>query len=220
MLTTKTGKFVHVVASVNRATKTGKIHYVNPASVTTTSDAPAAGAQVPTPFEAFALSVRDVAGHELLRMSPTVQISRCEGELPETALVNQELPLTPNMKTIVLLHDDVEVDRFEAGPPKVATGLAAGMAPLQVGPPNPAKPHRLPLQVDGNAAPHPGVSYTVQVRPQGASAWQTISVGRPQPNIDLDRNQFPGVSTATVRVLRTNGFEDEIVAEQDVALDK
>lgn len=221
MLTAKVGNFVNVIASIDRVKETGRILYVNPTSMTTMPDVAAAGGvPVATPFDAFELSVRDASGHELLRMQPTVQISKCEGELPETALVNQEVPLTAGMKTIVLLHNSAEVDRFEAGPTTAAAGMAAGMAPLHVGPPHPSKPHKLPLNVGGAAPPPPGVSYTVQVRPQGSSAWQTIAVGRPQPSIDLDLNQFPGVSTATVRVLRTNGFEDEVAAEQDVDLDQ
>jgi hypothetical protein len=204
MLTAKAGSFVNVVASINRVQATGKILYVNPASVTTVPDAgPGGGAAAPTAFDAFALSVRDVADQELLRMRPTVQISRCEGELPETALVHHDLPLEPGMKTIVLLHHDREIDRFEAGPAPVGAGVAGGMSPLELGASPLQKPHKLPLNVSGAAPPQPGVSYTIQVRPQGDGAWQTIAVGRPQPTVLVDRNQFPGVSTATVRVLRT-----------------
>lgn len=219
MLTAKAGSFVNVIASINHVKQVGKILYVNPTFMTTAPDAAAAGgALAATPFDAFRLSVRDASDHELLVMRPTIQIARCEGELPESALVHQDVPLIAGMKAIVLLHDDVEVARFDAGPAPMGAGAAAGMTSLTAGPPHEAKPHRLPLNVGSTSPSQPGLSYTVQVRPQGSLAWQTIAVGHPQPNLDLDRNQFPGVSSATVRVLRTNGFEDEVVAEQDVDL--
>lgn len=225
MLAARTGKFVNVVASIDRVRGQGKILYVNPASVTITPDANAAGGMpVASPFAAFELSVLDAAGSELLRVRPTVQASRCEGEVPDTALVDQALPLAAGMKTVVLLHNNAEIDRYEAGAPQPAVlgaaAAAGGMAPLNAGLPVPGKPHKLPLSVAGAAPAQAGISYTVQVRPQGSSAWQTIAVGRKQASVNLDRNQFSGAGKATVRVLRTNGFEDEVIAEQDVDLDK
>lgn len=221
MLTAKSGSFVNVIASIDRTKAAGKFLYVNPSTVTTTPDVGVAGGMAaPTPFDAFELSLRDAADQELLKLRPTVQISGCEGEIPKTALVHEDVPLIPGLTSIALLHDGLEVDRFVAGPTRASTAAAlAGMVPLRAGPTLAAKPHKLPLDLAVAAPPRPGVSYTVQVRPQGTESWYTIAVGRPQPGVDLDRNQFPGTAVATVRVLRTNGFEDEVVAQEDVRLD-
>jgi hypothetical protein len=59
-----------------------------------------------------------------------------------------------------------------------------------------------------------GVTYTVQVRPEGSEAWRTITVGRDTPETEIDRNQFPGSRHVDVRVLRTTGFDENVVAEQ------
>ena len=56
------------------------------------------------------------------------------------------------------------------------------------------------------------------MRPAGEQTWQTIAVGRRTPEVVIDRNQFPGAESAKVRVLRSTGFEDSIVAEDEIDL--
>lgn len=222
MLKAEAGRFVNIIASVDRTAGSGRILYVNPVSVATSADTGAAGGPTqPTPFDVFELSIQDATGRELRRVQPNIQIAACDEGSPTTALVNQDLPWEPGMQRIVLMHKGVEVARFEGGRPLagVAAG-SAGMAPMVVSPSDVTKPHRLSLRTPVRIDAEEGVTYTIQVRPQGKMAWQTIAVGRPTPSLDVDRNQFPGVVNATVRVLRTTGFEDEVVVEQDIDMDK
>lgn len=220
MLKAEAGKFVNIVASVNRIEGSGRILYVNPVSIATTNDT-TAGANGPPqsmPFDVFELSIRDSAGKELLRFQPTIQLAVCEsGPPPETGLVNQDVRLLKGMHTIVLLHKGFEVARFDAGAPR-PLAIGAGMIPMTAGAPNAAKPNRFSLETATVIGPEIGVSYTVQVRPSGKSSWQTIAVGRATPEVELHRNQFPGATTAAVRILRSTGFEDEVLAEEELNL--
>lgn len=220
MLKTETGKFVNLVALVDRKKGVGKILYVNPSAVATTADAAGAALGVPpSPFDAFEISIQDSGGRELRRFHPTIQVSNCEGdETPETGLVNEDMPVLQSMKRVALLHNGVEVSHFEAGESRPALELAAGMAPLSLGAPLAAKPNRRGLSTGVAPQAESGVSYTIQVKPEGASAWETIAVGRHTPHAEIDRNQFPGSKSATVRVLRSTGFEDEVFSEQEIDL--
>jgi hypothetical protein len=56
------------------------------------------------------------------------------------------------------------------------------------------------------------------VRADGATAWQAIAVGVPSPNVEVDANQFPGASRLSVRVVRSDGFQQSVIAERDVFL--
>ena len=66
--------------------------------------------------------------------------------------------------------------------------------------------------------PVSGVTYSVQVKPDNKETWDTIAVGRPTPQVDVDRNQFAGAKSATVRVLRTTGFDEDVIAEDKIDL--
>jgi hypothetical protein len=220
MLKAEAGNFVNIVASVDRVEGSGRILYVNPVSIATITDtvAGASGPPQSTPFDVFELSIRDDADKEFLRFHPTIQLAACEsGPPPETGIVNQDVPVLEGMHTIVLLHKGVEVARFEAGASLTLTN-AAGMTPMSAGAQNAAKPNRYSLETAIAIGPEAGVTYTVQVRPSGKSSWQTIAVGRATPEVELHRNQFPGAATATVRILRSTGFEDEVIAEQELNL--
>jgi hypothetical protein len=89
--------------------------------------------------------------------------------------------------------------------------MAMGAAP-------PGSPGKRPMSLNTPVQPEPGVSYTIQVQPAGEQAWQTIAVGRKTPEVVIDRNQFPGAERARVRVLRSTGFEDSVIAEDDMDL--
>lgn len=124
------------------------------------------------------------------------------------------------MQQIVLVRDGVELDRFVAGPSGTAAnaGIDAAFRPPSIVKSASTKPHRIPLHVAPAPTSIAGVSYTAQVRPLGTTAWHTIAVGIETPRMDLDRNQFAGSPVVTVRFLRTNGFADETLAEQDINL--
>ncbi|WP_338927563.1 hypothetical protein IHE33_15755 (plasmid) [Mycetohabitans endofungorum] len=216
MLKTETGRFVKLIASIDSEKGEGKILYVNPSTVATRPEGAASAA--PSPFDAFDISIQDSGGQELRRFRPAIQVSSCaDDKLPKTALVNEDIPVIPGMKRIALLYNGTEVSCFEAAEPRAASEIAGGLSPLSIDAPLPGKPNRSVLRTQA-AAPQDGVTYTVQVCPAGESTWQTIAVGRETPHAEIDRNQFPGVKTAKVRVLRSTGFEDELFSEQEVDL--
>jgi hypothetical protein len=217
MLKKSLGHFVNIVASVNRVDGTGKILYVNPSTVSTPADVQKGSSD----FDAFALVLEDANGHEMARLTPNVQVASCEdGHTPVTGLISQDVPVQAGMKRIVLYHGTNAISSFESGAPRSAGAVAAGMAPMAVTIPLSTKNNRLALGADPQSAVaiERGVTYTVQVKSQGAPEWQTIAVGRETPDVEIDRNQFPGSPKVAVRVLRSTGFEDEVLSQQDIDL--
>lgn len=203
------GEFVHVVGAVDLKNGRGQILYVNPAS-TSVAAAEVAG------HPAVELVVTGADGEELGRIHPVLRTPPPRPDAGDEALIQQDIPFVPGMRSVRLLVNGEEQDRFEAGAPAPEAVSVAGILPLD-GLAGPGR--RRHLDLTGLMPAHqPGVSYTVQVRPEGAAHWSTIAVGRPEPSLEVDRNQFPGTGRARVRVLRTTGFEEEVVADQEVDL--
>jgi hypothetical protein len=198
------GKFVNVVASLDLETGEGQILYVNPTSQSIESEARG--------HADVELVVEDSQGKELLRVHPVVRPAThgVEGEARQ-ALIQQDLLRSPGMKSVALLYKGVERARFEAGAAAAGTGATFGLAPGD-------KPNR--SQVTAGVPQRAGVSYKVEVKPDGASAWSTIAVGSPTPEVMVDRNQFPGAARAKLRITRSTGFNDEVVAEKEIDLTK
>jgi hypothetical protein len=201
------GDFVHVVATVDTQAPEGRILYVNPATSATTSDA-----EVDPEVE---LVVTNAEGAELARSAVVVRRSSCEpGRSNRTGLVQADLPRQAGMKSIDLMVRGQSVAHYEAGAPapppaNVALNLAAGPSP-----------HRQLLSLSDlpAVAPTAGVTYSVQVKPDNSEFWNTIAVGKATPNVELDRNQFSGARRAAVRVLRTTGFDEDVMVDTVVDL--
>lgn len=209
MSTIQTGDFVHVVATVNTKSEGGKILYVNPSTSTIQTDAsPEAGVE---------LVVEDAHGQILYREAVVVRRSSCEGtEQGEVGLVQADIPRQTGMKSVSLLVNGKEVSRYAAGvfsaiPEAANLGLASATE---------VAPHRrrLTLVQAAELQPTTGVTYSVQVKPDTGGPWNTIAVGRPTPSVEIDRNQFAGARKAEVRILRTTGFDEEVVAQEIVDL--
>ena len=205
----QTGNFVHVVATVNIKAKSGKILYVNPSTSTIqTAAAPEAGVE---------LVVEDANGRPLYREAVVVRRSSCEGAgRGDVRLIQADLPRQAGMSSVALMVNGKEVSRYAAGaPPAMPEAVSLGLAMATAD-----APHRRQLTLVQATALQPtaGVTYSVQVKPDTARHWNTIAVGRPTPSIDIDRNQFPGARKAEVRVLRTTGFDEEVIAQETVDL--
>ncbi|EIM31151.1 hypothetical protein [Microvirga lotononidis] len=218
-------RLIHVLGTVDLQQGTGEFLYVNPiraggvpaAGVNAgASGSPDSAAPPPRPFELVAQSAQ---GRELGRFRPPILLPSEAGDNPTDGMIDVAIPFVEGMRRLVLLYAGKEAAVFEAGPPAaVAAGgpasgpaIAMGAAPL-------GHPEKREMTVEGVSKGEPGVSYTVQVRPEGHQAWQTIAVGKNSPDFQLDRNQFPGAASASVRVLRSTGFDSEVIDEKEVDL--
>lgn len=203
----KQQKFVHVVGTVDVDKKTGSILYVNPATMGVVGLDAGGGGRAE-------LVVEDGQGQELARAHPAIRLDPCDTAATE-GLIQHDLPFIEGMRAIRLVLDGKEVARYNsaattASPESTAGGMQFAAAA--------ASPHRRLVELPEIEA-ESGVSYTVMVRPEGEKAWQATSVGVPRPAFELDNNQFPGKRQVSVRVLRTTGMKDEVIAEEDVNLE-
>ncbi|MET3967458.1 MULTISPECIES: hypothetical protein [Bradyrhizobium] len=206
----KTGSFVHVVATINKTAGDGKIMYVNPSVSTIASDA--------ATDKDVELVAYDGTGKEVYREPVVIRRSSAEPDRPnEVGLIQADLPRVSGMKSVSLQLKGKEISRYEAGaaPSGPTAGATFGLELAGA-----AAASRRPLRIDqlGGLQPVAGVTYSVQVKPDNKSTWDTIAVSRPTPEVDVDRNQFAGAKRAAVRVLRTTGFDEEIIAEDTVDL--
>jgi hypothetical protein len=212
-------KQIHVVGSIDTKDRRGRIRYVNPTTapaLPTDTDTAAGPTPQRPPGTGVELVVEDADGNELQRV-PTAVLLPSDASDSTAGLIDQRIVPSEGMAKLKLLYDGTVVDTFEPGAPPPELAAAAGPAEISMGafPGAPAKPQ---LDLAQFAEPEAGVSYTVQVKPEGGELWQTVAVGRPTPNVVIDANQFPGAQNATVRVLRSTGFDDDVVAEGDVDL--
>jgi hypothetical protein len=206
----KTGSFVHVVATINKTSGDGKIMYVNPSVSTIASDA--------VTDKDVELAAYDSNGKEIYREPVVVRRSSNEPDRPnDVGLIQADLPRMPEMKSVRLLLKGKEISRYEGGP-KPPGAAAGGTFGLALGGNTAA--NRRPLKINQLAGLQPvaGVTYSVQVKPDNKETWDTIAVSRPTPDVDVDRNQFAGAKRATIRVLRTTGFDEDVIAEDTIDL--
>ena len=209
MAAIKTGNFVHVVATVNTKAQEGKILYVNPSTSMFQSDAPS--------NHGVQLVVESDNGQELHREAVVVRYSSCEDPHScDVGLIQADLPRLPGMQSVLLTVNDKEVSRYDAGTPiDVPHTAGLDLAAAMPGAPN---RRQLTLTQAAGLQPTPGITYAVQVKPDNGVHWNTIAVGRPTPDVEVDRNQFAGAKKAEIRVLRTTGFDEEVIAHETVDL--
>jgi hypothetical protein len=210
-------KLIHVVGSVDIQTGTGEFLYVNPTTAAAAaSELAAAGAappgDAPAPGTGFELVAQAADGRELWRLRPAILLPS-DQDTPKAGLIDQSVAHVEGMARLVLLHDGKIVDTFEAGSPQ-APRAAESALEMGAGPPGRPDKRSMSLPIE----PERGISYTIQVRPEGEKTWQTIAVGQKSPKVVLDHNQFPAAERASIRVLRSTGFEDSVVAEDEVDL--
>jgi len=123
--------------------------------------------------------------------------------------------------TFVRFHPGLPPGQQEISPTTVAQSpLERAAKTFGLGLGGSATANRRPLKFDelGGLQPAAGVTYSVQVKPDNKETWDTIAVSRPTPDVDVDRNQFAGAKRATIRVLRTTGFNEDVIAEDTIDL--
>lgn len=198
--------FVHVVGTIDTQTEKGQILYVNPANVGVVGTEECGDQNTE-------LVVETSDGEELARVHPAIRRDPCDTERTD-GLIQHDLPLLAGMHRIRLLYKGEELSVYEA-PRAIFTPGAAG---LNFGMARALNHHRRILDLP-EIEQQAGISYTVMVQPNGEGAWQNIMVGGTRPNFELDANQFPGATLALVRVIRSTGFEDEVIAEERIDLE-
>src|ERR1700741_3790577 len=93
----KTGSFVHVVATINTVKGDGRIMYVNPSVSPIASD--------PATDKDVELAAYDSNGKEIFREPVVVRRSSQEpNRSNDVGLIQADLPLMPDMKSVCLLH--------------------------------------------------------------------------------------------------------------------
>src|SRR5215204_4787991 len=100
MPTVKSGKFVHVVASVDLIGGTGKLLYVNPANVVVPPPESAEQMGAPGPSNKFEIVVQNGLGEELKRFQPSIQLRSDSDQTPKTGLIDDNIPYVEGMKRL------------------------------------------------------------------------------------------------------------------------
>ena len=204
-------RMVHVVATVDLTEGGGDILYVNPSNVRSNA-APTAGMGAGD----VVLVLRDAGGAELGRIYPEIRYDACaDHEDHRQGLIQHDVELPGNLAAIELVRGSDVLDRFSPEPPEPAPEVAAG---LTLGAPLPEAGNRRDFGA-GQVAPRKGVTYLIQARPDNAEVWNTLSIGRSTPEFQIDKNQFPGARTLTVRVIQNAGFDRRTVDERVIPLD-
>lgn len=202
------GRLVHVVAMVDLEKRTGKILYLNPATAGVTM---LAGGD-----PSVRLRFAGADGTEIASVHPVLHLASCEaGTTRRSALIQEDVEFAPGMKSMELQIDGHTVDTYIASQPAAGASLMAGkLTAKKLGGASPFAGPKMQLETAGTNAPEvDGVSYTVQAKPTQAAPWTTLAVGSRTPNVTVDANQFPGSKSVFVRILKTNGFSDDVIAE-------
>ncbi|MCP3396488.1 tyrosinase family protein [Bradyrhizobium sp. CCGB20] len=213
--------FAHVVANIDTASSEGRIRYVLPSRMRTGSAqqaAPSAAGRDLNMGPDVRLILKDVNGQTISEVRPELRFEAChdEGETPHRAIIQQDIAVTDALSQIELVYQGKMLDAFK--PSSAATVLDRQLrGTMTLGLPQPGRLNRFTV-----GAPHveqrAGVSYLIQAKPDNADQWQTLAVGRPTPDFEVDQNQFPGASSVDIRVTQNAGFQSQTLAEKRINL--
>jgi hypothetical protein len=194
------GAFAHVVGTFDLTSRIGTIDYVTSVKVAQRRDEADEDGQLLhlRGLTAEGKVVFDVAVHP--------QHNSCAPDLSRGTF-EVIVPAHPELQRLVLEIEGEPAASFRRGD-------RAGESALSLGPPDPAEPNRMRINAVSGAAPSEGVSYTVQAKASEAGRWETIAVGLPVPDSSVDINQFPGANEVEVRVLRSDGFSEDVIFQE------
>ncbi len=202
-ITAEAGRFVHVVAEVDLADRTGEILYVNPVARGMVDSG-----DIDSEVE---LDLRDADGGSIRRLSVEVRRDACNLKEPR-GMIEADVPFSGALRAIVLLLYGQEVSRYQPAPlsDSAAPAIEAGVMEADSG--------ALRVSVGDMWPPAAGLSYTIQASDDQGASWTTLAVGCKSPRTDVDLIQFSGARAVKLRVLETNGFEDRELLVKDVTL--
>lgn len=214
MTTEEVTRLAHVVATIDTEDADGKILYVNPSNINSSNADQAARLAAGGNVE---LVLRDADGGELGRVYPEVRYDACSGQDDvRPGLIQHDIDVPENLAIVELVRDGEVLDTFRPEAPEVEPDMTAGLtlaAPL--------------TGLDSNRSRfgaadvghREGVTYLIQVKPDNALSWSTLSIGRKTPEFEIDKNQFPGARYLTVRVIRNAGFTRKVMDEREIPLE-
>lgn len=212
-MTEEKTRFVHVVAIIG-GEEEGKILYINPSNIRSGNAELAAGK---APDSDVALVLRDAAGAELGRVYPEVRYEACTQHKEERAgLIQHDLEVPAALAAVELVRGGEVLDAFRPEPPVPVRDVAARLA-LET-----SLTGRKSTRSNFGAtdvSSREGVTYLIQVKPDNAQVWSTLSIGRKTPEFQIDKNQFPGARNLTVQVIQNSGFTREVVDEREIPLE-
>lgn len=201
-------RLAHVVATVDATEGSGSILYVNPSNVRSATAQEASGLDAGGTM----LLLRDAEGRELGRVGTEIRYDACaEHEPHRLGLIQQDVELPDGVAEIQLVRGGDVLDTFHPDEPPPAREIDMTLGPPHSG-------HRQEFGAE-HVAPQNGVTYLIQARPDNGHEWQTLSIGRSTPEFQIDRNQFPGAKSVSVRVIQTAGFSRETVDERTIPLE-
>lgn len=192
------GNWAQVIGIYDLTSRKGEISSMLPAKV--------AFASLEGGEERVRLRGLDAAGNALFDLAVNALVPSC-GVVGDKRSFEEYVPVTPALTTVRLFIDDVEAANYAPGTPDPH-------GHLEMAAPSEDRPNRIPIRGDVRA--EAGISYVVQVRPDGDKRWHTMAAGIARPETAaVDVNQFPGAKAIDVRVLRTNGLETtEVLSER------
>lgn len=198
-------RHVNVIATLNLTTGEGSIEFVQPAAPEASSPPASEDDREAT------LRITDSGGAGLANYPVPLRLESCSDNEDETASLDVVVALPEGAASLILVYQDEIVATFErSASPSEVSGIRAmrGASAAIEG-----------LMWDSAEASDPNVTYTVQVSRGVGERWETVGVGRADPNVNLEPAEYPGLSSVRVRVIATNGFESTSVSETEVALD-
>ena len=189
------GKYAQVVGTFDLHDSSGTIDYVTPVDFATKT------------------SEGEVANLRLIGEGPSgvvfdtpvhPQRNSCAPHA-DSGTFEEFVPVSPALRTVKLMVGTTVAAQYKRG-------LDSAGLPVTVAGLNLSSPYK--LQISSAALPTPGVTYSVQAKPDSSASWMTLAVGLDAPNSEVNINQFPGANKIEVRVLRTDGFtETEVLRE-------
>ncbi|NOQ65579.1 MAG: hypothetical protein GQ582_13795 [Methyloprofundus sp.] len=205
----ESGSYINVVAIVNKKENTGEILYVNPASLATRIESTSEDPDI-------SITVEDGAQNLLFQQQALVRYSACnESGSYEEGLIQLDIPYMDGMEVIKLVFDGKVLASYQRQSPDISSSHVGrlGFSPALV---SVTKRSLTGLE---NIIEQKGVTYTIQVKTAEFKHWHVIAVGLNLPKVKIDRNQFPNETTVDIKVIKTTGFDDEVIAESHLSFE-
>lgn len=202
---------MRVVAAANATRPTGTLTAVLPTASEPTPPDESPGR------EPFSLALTTARGRTLLEQPVAFRPGACElpGE-DVTGTIEAVLPALPEASRLELRHGAQVLD---------ARPVGGGTAP-RAGAAAPPPPARASVERAGDEvvvtwdapAAGPARRYLVQASEDDGATWRTVGLELTQPSVRIDPDDFAGRGEIALRIVATDGAEQEVVAQERIPL--